>query len=90
MISVPITIVPITIRVKKEIVELAEKMVKYGIARSRSHAINLVIQYGLGKVIEEVKFWENLHKGVEELKRRKYRISRGGLSGLLSEERGKS
>ena len=78
----------VTIKVRREIVELAEKMVRYGIARSRSHAFNLMIEYGLGRVVEEVRFWEKLHEGVEELKRRRYRISHGGLSRLLMEGRG--
>lgn len=80
--------VSVTIKVRREIVELAEKMVRYGIARSRSHAFNLMIEYGLGSVVEEVRFWEKLHEGVEELKRRRYRISHGGLSRLLMEGRG--
>ncbi len=29
-----------TIKVRREVMELADKMVRYGIARSRSHAIN--------------------------------------------------
>ena len=78
----------VTIKVRREIVELAEKMVRYGIARSRSHAFNLMIEYGLERVVEEVRFWEKLHEGVEELKRRRYRISHGGLSRLLMEGRG--
>jgi len=32
----------------EEIVELADRMVRYGIARSRSHAFNIVIEKGLG------------------------------------------
>lgn len=80
--------VSVTIKVRREIVELAEKMVRYGIARSRSHAFNLMIEYGLERVVEEVRFWEKLHEGVEELKRRRYRISHGGLSRLLMEGRG--
>jgi len=79
--------VPITIKVRREIVELADKMVKCGIARSRSHAINLMIQHGISKAIEEVKFWEELYSGVEELKRENYRISHGDLSRLLWEGR---
>ena len=80
--------VSVTIKVRREIVELAEKMVRYGIARSRSHAFNLMIEYGLERIVEEVRFWEKLHEGVEEFKRRKHRISHGGLSRLLKEGRG--
>lgn len=79
--------IPVTIKLKKEVVELAEKMVKYGIAKSRSHAINLMIEHGIEKVIKELESWERLRKDVEELKRSNYRIRHGGLSALLSEER---
>ncbi|MEM2849022.1 MAG: hypothetical protein QXI36_01960 [Candidatus Bathyarchaeia archaeon] len=79
--------IPVTIKLKKEVVELAEKMVKYGIAKSRSHAINLMIEHGIEKVIKELESWERLRKDVEELKRSNYRIKHGGLSALLSEER---
>ncbi len=33
-----------TIKVKKEIVEIADKLVRYRIARSRSHAFNILIE----------------------------------------------
>ncbi|MEM3974713.1 MAG: hypothetical protein QW320_10130 [Ignisphaera sp.] len=38
-----------SIRVRRELVELADKMVKYGIARSRLHAFNIVIREGLSR-----------------------------------------
>lgn len=81
--------IPVTVKLKREVVELAEKMVKYGVARSRSHAINLMIEHGIEKVVREIEFLERLHKGVKELKDSEYKISHGGLSALLSEERSK-
>jgi hypothetical protein len=78
---------PITIKVRTEVLELAEKMVRYGIARSRSHAINLMIEKGLEKAVDEVRFWEDLHTGVEMLKRSGYRIRHGGLGEILREGR---
>jgi len=39
--------VSVSIKVRKEIVELADKMVKYGLARSRNHAFNILIERGL-------------------------------------------
>jgi len=72
---------------RKDLVELADKMVKYGIARSRFHAISLMIRHGISKVAEEVSFWEELYSGVEELKRENFRISHGDLSRLLQGER---
>ncbi|GBC71202.1 hypothetical protein HRbin02_00981 [Candidatus Calditenuaceae archaeon HR02] len=80
---------PITIKVKTEVLELAEKMVRYGIARSRSHAINLMIERGMEKAVDEVKFWEDLHNGVERLRRSGYRIRHGGLGEILREGRAK-
>lgn len=85
---VPMSI-PVTVKLKKEIVELSEKMVKYGIAKSRSHAINLMIEQGIRKIIREVELWENADKYVEELMKTNYRISHGGLSTLLKGERSK-
>jgi len=78
---------PITIKVKKEVLKLAEKMIEYGLARSRSHAINLMIEKGLDKITEEVQLWESIHAGVEKLKKENYRIRHGGLSEILNEGR---
>jgi len=79
--------IPITIKVKKEILKLAEKMIEYGLARSRSHAINLMIEKGLGEITKEVQFWEDIHAGVEKLKKENYRIKHGGLSDILNKGR---
>ena len=81
--------IPITIKVKKEILKLAEKMIEYGLARSRSHAINLMIEKGLDEIVKEIQFWEELHAGVEKLKKENYRIKHGGLSDILNEGRAK-
>ena len=78
---------PITIKVKKEVLKLAEKMIKYGLARSRSHAINIMIEKGLDEIVKEIQFWEELYAGVEKLKKEKYRIRHGGLSEILNEGR---
>ena len=79
--------VSVTIKVRREIVEIADKMVKYGLARSRSHAFNILIERGLNSVLREIEFWDSVYKKVEEYKRRNYVISHGGLSKLLEEER---
>ncbi len=79
--------VTVSIKVRKELVELADKMVRYGIARSRSHAFNIMIEKGLKNVVEEVEFWERISRRVEEYRRKGYRIRHGGLSRLLEEER---
>jgi hypothetical protein len=35
-------------------------MVRYGLARSRNHAFNLLIEMGLAEVRREVEFWEGV------------------------------
>ena len=80
--------VSVSIKVRKEIVELADKMVKYGLARSRNHAFNILIERGLPQVKEEVEYWENVYRRVEELKKRGFKLSHGGLNELLAEDRG--
>ena len=78
---------PITIKVKEEVLKLVEKMIEYGLARSRSHAINLMIEKGLDKITEEVQLWEDIRAGVEKLRKENYRIRHGGLSEILNEGR---
>lgn len=79
--------VTVSIKVRKELVELAEKMVKLGMAKSRSHAFNLMLNEGLAKIREEVEFREGVHAKVEELEREGFRLRHGGLSRLLEEDR---
>ncbi|AFL66420.1 hypothetical protein [Desulfurococcus amylolyticus] len=80
--------VTVSIKVRKELVELADKMVRYGIARSRSHAFNIMIERGLHEVVGEVEFWENIFRKVEELEKQGYTLKHGGLSKILEEDRG--
>jgi len=77
----------VTIKVKKEIVEIADKLVRYKIARSRSHAFNILIEKGLREVLEEIKYWDNIYKRVEELERQGVVIRHGKLNEILSEQR---
>ncbi len=79
--------VTVSIKVRRELVELADKMVRYGIARSRSHAFNIMIEKGLESVRREVMFWEEVYRKTEEYKKKGYRIRHGGLTKLLEEER---
>ncbi len=80
-------LVIVSIKVRREIVDLADKMVKYGLARSRSHAFNIMIMKGLEKVLEEITFWESVYDRAEEYRRVNYVIRHGGLSRLLEEGR---
>ncbi len=76
-----------SIKVRREIVELADKMVRYGLARSRNHAFNILIERGLSEVKREVEYWENVYRRVGELKRKGVKLSHGGLNELLARDR---
>jgi hypothetical protein len=80
--------VAVTIKVRRELVEVADRMVELGLARSRSHAFNLMIEKGLRSVMEEVERWESIYRRAEELERQGFRLRHGGLSRLLEEGRG--
>jgi hypothetical protein len=62
-------------------------MVRYGLARSRSHAFNILIEKGLNEVMKEIGFWEQVYRDVEELEESGFKIAHGGLSKMLEEER---
>ncbi len=52
------TLVPVSLKVKKEVIEIAEEMVRLGIARSRNHAFNIILEKGMRetrKLIEREK-----------------------------------
>jgi hypothetical protein len=78
--------VTVTVRVRRELVELADRMVELGLARSRSHAFNLMIEKGLRSVVEEVERWENIYRKAEELEKRKSELKEGSLGKLLEEK----
>ena len=44
-----------TIKVSKRVAEIVEEMVRLGIARSRNHAYNMIIEAGLPKILEIVE-----------------------------------
>jgi len=79
--------VSVSIRVRRELVELADKMVSYGIARSRSHAFNIMIEKGLREALRVVEYWDGVYGRVEELEGQDFRLKHGGLSKLLEESR---
>ena len=82
-------LVTVSIKVRRELIDLADKMVRYGIARSRSHAFNLMIEKGLDRIREEVSFWESVYSDLEVLKASKFRVRHGRLSDILDEGRGR-
>jgi len=77
----------VSIKVRREVVELADKMVKYRLAKSRSHAFNILIEKGLNEVTREVGFWEQIYRDVEELEKSCFKIAHGRLNRMLDEER---
>jgi hypothetical protein len=79
--------ITISIKVRREVVELADKMIRLGLAKSRSHAFNIMIEKGLKEVLKEVEFWENIYREVEELKKQGFVLKHGGLTKLLEEDR---
>jgi len=81
--------VTISIKVRRGIAELADKMVKYGLARSKSHAFNTMIEKGLNEVLKEVKLWDHAYEKVKEFEERDYKLKHGGLTKLLEEDRAK-
>ncbi len=79
--------VTVSIKVRREIVEIAEQMIKLGLARSRSHAFNIMIEKGLSEVLREIEFWNQIYKKVNEFRRKNFKLKHGGLSRLLEEDR---
>jgi len=79
--------VTVSLKVKREIVELADRMIKCGIAKSKSHAFNIMIERGIESVAEEVELVENIDRDVEEMERENLTIRHGGLTKLLEEAR---
>ena len=79
--------VTVSIKVRRELVELADKMVRYGLASSRSHAFNLMIERGIKEVLKDIEFWDDVYRKVEEFERKCLRIEHGGLRRLLEEDR---
>ena len=53
---------------------------KYGIAGSRSHAFNIVIEKGLTEVTREVEYWDSIYRRIEELEKQEYKLRHGGLN----------
>ncbi len=47
--------VVVSIRVKKNIIELVDEMIRYGIASSRNEAFNLLIQKGIEAMKKEIE-----------------------------------
>ncbi len=45
----------VTIKVSRRVAEVAEEMVKLGIARSRNHAYNIIIEAGLPEIMKLIE-----------------------------------
>jgi len=55
----------VTLKVKDEYYEIAEKMVEMSIAKSRNEAFNIIIAYGVSKAKEELKKKEKIKELTE-------------------------
>jgi len=55
----------VTLKVKDEYYEIAEKMVETGIAKSRNEAFNIIIAYGVSKAKEDLKKKEKIKELTE-------------------------
>jgi hypothetical protein len=60
---------------------------KYGLARSRNHAFNVLVEKGLFEVKKEVEYWEGLFRRVEEIRNKEVKLSHDGLNELLAGNR---
>lgn len=56
----------VTLKVKDEYYEIAEKMVEMGIAKSRNEAFNIIIAYGMSRAKEELKKKEKIKELTEK------------------------
>ena len=56
----------VTLKVKDEYYEIAEKMVETGIAKSRNEAFNIIIAYGVSRAKEELKKKEKIKELTEK------------------------
>jgi len=56
----------VTLKVKDEYYEIAEKMVEMGIAKSRNEAFNIIIAYGVSRAKEELKKKEKIKELTEK------------------------
>jgi hypothetical protein len=58
-------------------------MIKLGLAKSKSHAFNIMIERSL----KEIELWENMYRDVEELKKQGFDLRHCCLSKLIEEDR---
>jgi len=79
--------VTVSIKVKKNVLELVDKMVKYGLARSRNQALNILIEKGLESIKDEIRYWDEIYCKSEELVKKGFKLSHGGLNKILEEVR---
>jgi hypothetical protein len=77
----------VSVRIKKRVLELIDKMVKYGLAKSRNHAFNILIEKGLESLKDEILYWDNVYKQVDELIKKGFKIKHGRLNKILEEVR---
>ncbi len=61
--------VVISVRVRREVLEVVNEMIKYGLASTRNEALNKIIARGLREIEKEVKRRKRVRELVELFKR---------------------
>ncbi len=89
ILGVPSMSVSVSIKVKREVLELVDKMVKYGLARSRNQAFNMLIEKGLESIKDKIMYWDRIYREAEKLAKKGFKLSHGGLNKILEEDRGR-
>ena len=79
--------VTVSVKVKKDVLKLVDKMVEYGLARSRNQALNMLIEKGLESIRDEIIYWDEIYRKSEELVKKGFKLSHGGLNKILEEDR---
>jgi len=59
----------VTIKVNQRVVEIVEKMIELGIARSRNHAYNIIIEAGLPKALELIERKKKVNELIDKFMR---------------------
>ena len=80
-------LVSVTIKVRREVAELAEEMVRLGLARSRNHAFNLILELGLGEARRLVERRRSVERLVREFMERGLPFDRLPTAADVEEER---
>ncbi len=60
---------PVTIKVREEVVQVADELVRLGIARSRNQALNIIIEAGMDRARRLIERRKKVARLVERFER---------------------